>query len=178
MSTKSAATTIAVMGAVYLFCAALASAVALAVVGAVEGVAIVGGAVVLGLVTYCATIGEAASAHDTGWIVDLVLAPLLASLLVLVLFHPIYHLELHLVNADNGYLKSVNGNPPPISHAIVTLLGGLATLLIIIIIAPVLAVWGMWTGERVPRKAAYLGFVITAVYWEIIAVAVIKHVYP
>jgi hypothetical protein len=82
-----------------------------------------------------------------------------------------------LVNTDNGYLKSVNGNPPPISHAIVTLLGGLATLLIIIT-APVLAVWGMWTGERVPRKAAYLGFVITAVYWEIIAVAVIKHVHP
>jgi hypothetical protein len=177
MSTKSAATSVAVMGATYVFCAALASALALAIVGAVEGVAIVGGAVILGLVTYCSSIGAASAARDTGWILDLLLAPVLASLLVLFLFHPLYHLELHLVSTYSGYLKSVNGNPPPISHAIAALLGGLAALLIIIT-APVLAVWGMWTGEQVPRKAAYLGFLITAAYWEIVSIALIKHIHP
>jgi hypothetical protein len=176
MSTKSAAATVAVMGVTYLFCEALASALALAVVGALVGIAIVGGAVILGLVTYCAAIGEAAGSRDTGWLVDLLLAPVLASVLVLFLFHPIYHLELHLVNSDNSYLKSVNGNPPPISHAIVALLGGLAAFFIVII-APVLAVWGMRTGEQVPRKAAYLGFLVTAVYWETVAIVLIKHVH-
>jgi hypothetical protein len=177
MSTKSGATTVAVMGATYVLCAALASALALAIVGAVEGAAIVGGAVILGLVTYLVAIGEASAARDTGWILDLLLAPLLASVLVLFLFHPIYHLELYLVHTYRGYLKSVNENPPPISHAITALLVGLAALLIIIT-APVLAVWGMWTGERVPRKAAYVGFLITAVYWEVVAIALIKHVHP
>ena len=100
-------------GATYVFSAALASALALAIVGAVEGAAILGGAVILGLVTYCAAIGAASAARDTGWILDLLLAPVLASVLVLFLFHPIYHLELHFVHNYRGYLKSVNENPHP-----------------------------------------------------------------
>jgi hypothetical protein len=175
MSARGAAATVFVTGSTYLFCEALAAAAALALVGAVVGMSIVGGAVILGLVAFCASIGEAARTRDTGWIADLLLAPVVASAAVLLLFHPLYHLELNLAGRYNEYVRVVNGNPPPISHAIIAFFCGLAAFFSLIA-ASALAIWGMWTGDRIPRKAAYLGFVVVAVYWEMVAVALIKHV--
>lgn len=174
MSAQGAATTFLAVGLVGLAAEGAATVVAMAVLGAILAIVVVGGAIILGVVSYASAGLDAARMHDWGWLGDLIAAPVAASSLVWLLFHPLLRLETSMASGDNHFIRLANGAPAPLWHSALALLAGLFAL-VIVIAAPVLSVGGMRTGDPILRKASYLGFFVTAAYWEVVAIAFVKH---
>jgi hypothetical protein len=133
------------------------------------GALIAGGITLLGLVCYATSFSDAVKQRNALWVLDHFLAPLAASVFVLVYFEQILSFAGDILRFDASMAHSVDFIGPLGSLALG--IGGI----IVILGAPVLALAAMASDFWPIRLGSYLGFLVTGSYYGVILLATLTH---
>lgn len=169
--------TFVTMGVAYIFAEGVALAAAIAAIGFVLAVVIMGGLAVLGLVTYGKSFRRAVARRDAGWALDHFLAPLIATVATLLLFGLYLKAAASIVHFDNNLIHRHGGSRLPGDFLALGM--GLIGVTIILA-APYFAIAKMSAPGRPERMLSYLGFVVTGAYWGVGMLLAVKypHLHP